>query len=90
MNVNELMLGNYVEFENQLYQVIGITKDKINVSRKTDSGKNNITYWVGICSVKPIILSDYWLKDFGFSYNNNWHYYLGINPLTKDYLIDIC
>ena len=67
MNANELMLGNYVEFENQLHQVIGITDDEINLSRKSDSGRSNITYWVGIYSVKPILLSKYWCKDLSYS-----------------------
>ena len=67
MNANELMIGNYVEFENQLHQVIGITKDEINLSRKSDSGKSNITYWVGIYSVKPILLSKYWCADLSYS-----------------------
>ena len=66
MTTNELMIGNYVEFENQLHQVIGITDDEINLSRKSDSGKRNIAYWVGIYSVKPISLIEKWLLDFGF------------------------
>jgi hypothetical protein len=71
MNANELMLGNYVEFENQLHQIIGITDDEINLSRKSDSGKNHITYWVGIYSVKPIPLTEKWLLDFEFFNKGN-------------------
>ena len=66
MNVNELMLGNYVEFENQLHQLIGIAKDEINIRRKSDSGRTYICYCVNIDAVKPIPLTEKWLLDFGF------------------------
>ena len=37
-----------------------------------------------------ILITEQWLLDFGFVYDNNWHYKFGENPLTKDYLMNLC
>ena len=77
MNANELMFGNYLQeiTSNDVFQVEKSFFTLLNLNLKTS---------------KPILISEKWLLDFGFVSNNNWHYYLGENPVTNDYLLDIC
>ena len=52
MNCNELRIGNWIEFNGEQFEVNSIS-DKPNTTRK---------YW------KPILLTEDWLKKFGFEY----------------------
>lgn len=67
MNANELMLGNYVEFEGQLHQIYSIQNSEVNLRRKSDSGRNYICYWVNIDKIKPILITRFWLEDLSYS-----------------------
>ena len=43
-----------------------------------------------ILMAEPIQLTEEWLLENGFVYNNNSQYNIGENPLTKDYLLSLC
>ena len=65
MNANELMLGNYVEFNETIYKVLAIKSGFMQVAYKSEKG-NFIVSWIDNDSLNPIPLTEQWLLDFGF------------------------
>ena len=82
MKPNELRIGNLFieEKSKKIIEVIGLEKNRIIFSGMF------LEKW----QAEPIILTHEWLIKFGFIHDNNWHYYLGENPITRDYLLSIC
>ena len=66
MNANELMLGNYVEFNETIYKVLAIKSGFTQVAYKSARG-NFIVSWIDNDSLKPIPLTEKWLLDFFFN-----------------------
>jgi hypothetical protein len=87
MNANELRLGNLIWDcdENTFYPIEEIKKNtQANICVIYRNGS-----FMSI-DINPIPITFKWLSKFGFIYDDNWHWQLGINPFTKDYLLDLC
>lgn len=80
MEAKELRIGNF----------LNDAKGKLAVVEKIE--KDNYIAYSGIVTFLPlerIPLTHEWFLKFGFNYDGNWHYNIGENPLTMDYLLDI-
>lgn len=94
MKATDFKIGNIVHVENDLrpnsknINHVVIQVGLIDCRLKdTSTGEEFGQYYKFI---KPIKITYKWLIDFGFHYDNNWHYTIGINMLTKDHLLNIC
>lgn len=87
MEANELKIGNLVNhniFGN--CKITALDYEMICIQRND----LDIKEWFDLEDFNQIKLTEEWLFNFGFKYDNNWHYQIGENPLTKDYLLDLC
>lgn len=89
MKSNELRIGNYLETKtikwNQVHaQVYHIEHDRLSLEYAGDPSINRNYY-----DVYPIPLTEKWLLDFGFTQDQWGNFYIGENPITKDYLFYI-
>ena len=89
MNANELRIGNFV-YENNgnvavikgshVIGTITVIYDKFNPKIEQQSIK----------LIKPIRLTEEWLKDFGFEYSKRAEvWFFGENPVTKDWMLTL-
>lgn len=86
MKTNNFRIGNYVEFENQVHEVIGTSETEVKIKIKSNSSYSLLTRWVAISSIKPIPLIEEWLLDFGFNkeYKKG---YIGKDFLNQDFVL---
>jgi hypothetical protein len=85
MKIQELRIGNYVEFESHKF----IIKDEITFDN--DEGDWMIDNFL-FKEIKPIKLNEYWLRVFGFEIEFDdpvKHAMLGVNPVNKNFLIKL-
>ena len=78
MNANELMLGNYVEFNETIYKVLAIKSGFMQVAYESEKG-NFIVSWIDNDSLNPIPLTEQWLLKVDW----NGYVYLSINRYFK-------
>lgn len=72
MNANELMLGNYVMYANQLHVVVCVDQTEVRISRGTGKGNfiiTNVKY--SDEELQAISLAEQWILDFGFKKIDN-------------------
>lgn len=96
VSVTDLRIGNLVEYNGIIMKISEICSPK-PLKDKRYSDKYIIELFDGagllnctLDEIKLIVISHKWLLKSGFIYDENWHYRLGENSITRDYLLDIC